>query len=48
MELNFFDSMDCLEPKCPNCKVKLEYGVNTRYDEKEGAHVCLNCSFVLK
>ena len=43
MDLNFFDSVDYLEPKCPRCKIKLDYGMNTRYDEKLESHVCLNC-----
>ncbi len=41
--INFFNSMDYLEPKCPECKTKIEYGITTRYNEKLQTHVCLNC-----
>ncbi|NQV09476.1 hypothetical protein HQ529_06520 [Candidatus Woesearchaeota archaeon] len=47
MELNFFDSMESLEPKCPNCNIVLDYGTNTEYVDKHSAHVCLNCDKVL-
>ncbi len=47
-ELNFFDSMQYLEPRCPKCKIVIDYGVNTKYNQKLGAHVCLNCGEVLK
>ena len=40
---DFFRSVEHLEPKCPGCKVKIEYGVNTRFDDKEDTHVCLKC-----
>ncbi|MBI4141314.1 hypothetical protein HY484_00135 [Candidatus Woesearchaeota archaeon] len=46
--IRFFDSMDFLEPHCPNCDSKLSYGVTTKYSEKEGTHVCLECGGVLK
>lgn len=45
---NFFNSVDHLEPKCPNCKGKVDYGVTTKFDQKKDAHVCLGCGFVLK
>jgi len=46
--LNLFESMEFLEPKCPNCGTVLDYGINTRFDEKLGAHVCLKCNYTLK
>jgi len=46
--LNLFESMEFLEPKCPKCGTVLDYGVNTRFDEKLGTHVCLECNCVLK
>ena len=46
--INFFASVDFLEPKCPKCNSKLEYGTNTRYSEKEGTHVCMGCGVILK
>ena len=47
-EINFFELVDYLEPKCPKCQTVLEYGVNTEYDEKKKAHICINCGYVLK
>lgn len=48
LEFDFFNSLEHLEPKCPKCMVKVEYGINTEYDESKKAHVCINCGFVLK
>ncbi len=48
VELNFFNNMEVLEPKCPKCGIILDYGVNTEYNEKEKAHVCMKCKYVLK
>jgi len=47
IELNFFNNVDYLEPRCPKCETKIEYGVTTTFDEKKGAHVC-KCGEVLK
>jgi hypothetical protein len=47
-ELNFFESVDYLEPKCPKCQCILDYGVTTVFDEKRDCHVCKKCGFVLK
>lgn len=47
-ELNVFESIEFLEPKCPQCMVVLDYGVNTRFDAKARTHVCLKCGCVLK
>ena len=47
-ELNLFDSIEFLEPKCPRCSNKIDYGVTTRYHTLKKAHVCLNCGFVLR
>jgi len=47
-ELNFFDSIDYLEPRCPKCKAKIEYGVTTKFDEKRQCHICLKCGAVIK
>ena len=41
--INYFNVVEYLEPKCPGCGVKLDYGVNTEYNEKINSHVCLNC-----
>ncbi|MBU1205106.1 MAG: hypothetical protein KKE93_04315 [Nanoarchaeota archaeon] len=46
--LNLFESMEFLEPKCPKCGTVLDYGVNTRFNEKLKTHVCLKCNHILK
>jgi len=46
--INFFDSIDYLEPKCPRCNSKVEYGVTTRFDDEKKCHVCLKCGELLK
>jgi len=48
MELNFFNSMEYLEPKCPECGAVIDYGVSTKFDERKNAHICLKCGFILK
>ena len=47
-ELNFFEDVQYLEPRCPKCKIVVDYGANTRYDDAKGKHVCLNCGEILK
>lgn len=44
----FFESVEYLEPRCPNCRSKVKYGVTTRFDDEVEAHRCLNCDFILK
>jgi phage FluMu protein Com len=46
--VNFFESVEYLEPRCPKCDQVLEYGVNTKYDQKRKNHVCLGCGAVLQ
>ncbi len=41
--INFFNSIEHLEPKCSKCGTVLDYGVNTRFDDEKCKHVCLNC-----
>lgn len=48
MELNVFDSIEMLEPKCPKCLSKIDYGVTTEYDEKRKKHICKGCGYVFK
>jgi transcription initiation factor TFIIIB Brf1 subunit/transcription initiation factor TFIIB len=45
---NFFQDMECLEPKCPDCGIILDYGVNTEYNDEKEAHICGKCGCVLK
>jgi hypothetical protein len=47
-ELNLFNSIEFLEPKCPNCGSVLDYGVNTNFDEKKGVHICIKCGCILE
>ncbi len=46
--INFFNSMAYLEPKCPKCEHKIEYGITTEWNEKQKAHVCKNCHAVIE
>ena len=48
MSINFFNSMEHLEPKCKNCQSKIEYGVTTRYDDDKETHVCIRCGCVVE
>ena len=45
--VDFFNSMDHLEPKCPKCETKIILDETTEWsDEKEG-HVCKECGTAL-
>lgn len=44
----FFNSTEHLEPKCPKCESKIDYGVTTEWDEKKSAHKCKNCGEILE
>ena len=46
--MDFFNSLDYLEPRCPKCSAKLDYGVNTSFDDSAHSHVCTNCGKVLE
>jgi transcription initiation factor TFIIIB Brf1 subunit/transcription initiation factor TFIIB len=46
-ELNFFNSLKYLEPRCPKCNIVLDYGVNTEFDEKKKSHICMKCGAVI-
>lgn len=48
MSINFFNSMDHLEPKCENCGSKIDYGVTTTFDEEIEAHRCNKCNCIIK
>ncbi|MBI2545940.1 hypothetical protein HYV81_02060 [Candidatus Woesearchaeota archaeon] len=47
-QINIFESIEVLEPKCPGCEVKLDYGKNTSYSDKAQAHICNQCRTVLR
>jgi len=44
--MNFFDSLEHLEPRC-RCGTVIAWGASTRFDEQKGSHVCLSCGTVL-
>lgn len=46
--IKFFDSVEYLEPKCPKCDSKIDYGVTTEWDDESEAHKCKNCGEILK
>ena len=46
--IDFFNTVEFLEPKCPRCNTKIEWGVNTRWDEKKETQVCAGCGAELK
>ena len=48
VELNIFNSIEMLEPKCPKCLTKIDYGVTTEFDEKRKKHICRHCGYVFK
>jgi len=41
--LKFFDMVELLDPHCPSCSSKLDYGVSTKYNDKIRAHICNSC-----
>ncbi|MFH1398670.1 MAG: hypothetical protein ABIG95_00995 [Candidatus Woesearchaeota archaeon] len=47
-ESNFFDSLEYLEPKCPECGTVLDWGISTRFDEVKEVHVCAKCGHILQ
>ena len=44
----FFNSIEHLEPKCPKCETKIDYGVTTEWNDKANAHKCKTCGEILK
>ncbi len=46
--INFFNATAYLDPKCPQCAHKIEYGLTTEWNEQAQAHVCLTCHTVLR
>jgi len=46
--IDIMNSSSFLEPKCPGCSIKLEYGVNTIFNDTKSCHVCTSCGQNLK
>ena len=44
---NIFNSVEFLEPRCPNCNTILKYGINTKFDKKDN-HICNNCGTTIE
>lgn len=45
--VDFFNSLDYLEPKCPGCSARIDYGVTTEFNEVKQVHVCSLCGRVV-
>lgn len=45
--LSYFGNESILEPHCPGCKTKVDYGISTTYDEKLDAHKCNTCGHLI-
>ncbi len=43
MAINFFNSVEYLEPHCRHCNTRIDYGVTTEWDDKLGEHICCKC-----
>ncbi len=46
--VDFFNSVEHLEPRCPKCETKIEWGITTEWDDEKDAQVCITCKTVLK
>ena len=44
--VNFFEQVENLEPHCPECQTKVQFGVTTEYVARVGSHVCKTCQHV--
>jgi phage FluMu protein Com len=45
--MNYFNTSEFLEPKCPSCKIVLNYGVNTTFSDKQNSQICSSCDTIL-
>lgn len=43
INMNFFDSVEHLEPRCHGCGSVIDWGTSTRFDEEAESHICLFC-----
>ncbi len=46
--VDFFNELDYLEPRCPGCNIKIDWGVNTEWNDEKETQVCKNCGHELK
>jgi len=46
--IDIFNSIGYLEPKCKHCNAKLEYGVNTKWEEAKSREICMECGGVIR
>lgn len=46
--IKFFDSVEHLEPKCPKCESKIDFGVTTEWSEEKEGHVCKKCGALIE
>ncbi len=46
--INYFNSVEHIEPKCNTCQTKIEFDISTTFDEKLNSHVCNSCGEVVK
>ncbi|HII71245.1 TPA: hypothetical protein HA265_00640 [Candidatus Woesearchaeota archaeon] len=45
--VDFFNSLDHLEPRCPGCEIKIEWGVTTEWSDEKESQVCTKCGHTL-
>ena len=45
---DFFNSLDYLDPKCPKCEIKIDWGESTEWCEEKQTQICKNCKTELK
>jgi phage FluMu protein Com len=41
--IDFFNSMEHLEPKCPKCESKIDWGINTEWSDEKETQICKKC-----
>ncbi|MFH1669291.1 MAG: hypothetical protein ABIA62_05160 [Candidatus Woesearchaeota archaeon] len=46
--IDFFNSMQHLEPRCPNCNIKVDWGINTEWSDEKETQVCKECGTVIE
>ncbi|MBU2560736.1 MAG: hypothetical protein KKD17_00410 [Nanoarchaeota archaeon] len=46
--VDFFNSLEHLEPRCPKCKVKIVWGENTMWSDESETQVCKDCGSKLE